>query len=88
MKHLQVGASSICKSVNIILAIKWVKQAWEEVIPDMIRKCFRHFDAIPDVERQIERELSDPFADHNANCDMLTLDDLASQMDCGLTADQ
>ena len=82
------SASSICKSVNILLAIKWIKEAWEEVGPDTIRNCFCHCGAIPDVEHQIERELSDPFADLDAVCDVHTLDDLLSQMDCGLTADQ
>ena len=75
-------------SVNILLAIKWIKEAWEEVGPDTIGNCFRHCGAILDVEHQIERELSDPFADLDADCDVHTLDVLLSQMDCGLTADQ
>ena len=79
------SASSICKSVNVLLAIKWIKQAWEEVSPDTIRNCFHYCGAIPDVE---QRELSDPFADLDADGDMHTLDDLVSLMDCGLTADQ
>ena len=70
------SASSVCKSVNVLLAIKWIKLAWEEVSPDTIRNCFRHCGAIPDVEHQIERELSDPFADLDADSDMHTLQTL------------
>lgn len=79
------NVSSICKSVNILLAIKWIKQAWEEVSPGTI---FCHCGATPDAEHQIERDLSDPFGDLDADCDMHTLDDLVSQMDCDLTAEQ
>ena len=82
------SASSICKSVNILLAIKWIKQAWEEVSPDTILNYFCYCGAIPDVEHQIETKLSDPFAELVAACNMHTLGDLVSQMDCGLTTNQ
>ena len=40
---------------------------------------------ILDVEHQIKKDLLDPFANLDANCDMHTLDGLLSQIDCGLT---
>ena len=49
--------------MNILLAIKWIKEALDEFGPDTIRNCFRQCGTIPDVEHQIERELSDPFSD-------------------------
>lgn len=74
--------------MNVLLAIRWIKQAWEEVSTTTIKNCFRHCGAIPVTENQPERESSDPFADIDADEDMRNLDELVSQMDCGITADQ
>ena len=38
------------------------------------------------MKYQIERELSDLLAKLDADCDLHTLDDLVSHMDCGLRA--
>lgn len=35
------SASEIVKSINMSMAIEWGKQAWNEVLPDMIVKCFK-----------------------------------------------
>ena len=36
-----VNASSVCKSVNVLLAICWIKQAWDAVSSDTVKNCFR-----------------------------------------------
>ena len=41
------SASAICKSVNVLDAIRWIKQAWEDVSATTISNCFRHCGAVP-----------------------------------------
>uniref|UniRef100_A0A1X7STD0 HTH CENPB-type domain-containing protein n=1 Tax=Amphimedon queenslandica TaxID=400682 RepID=A0A1X7STD0_AMPQE len=36
-------ASTICKSVDILMAIRWIKEAWEEVTEQTVTKCLRHW---------------------------------------------
>ena len=38
-------ASSIVRTIDILMAIKWIKQAWEDVTPETIAKYFSHYGA-------------------------------------------
>ena len=52
-------ASEITKSVHILTAIRWVKQAWEAVKGETVANCFRHCGLRSTVAESTE----DPFAD-------------------------
>lgn len=58
-------ASEITKSVNILHAIRWVAQAWEEVMPETIKKCFRKAGILDKDFSVVSRscEEIDPFED-------------------------
>lgn len=45
----QKTASEIVKSVNLLMAIQWGKQAWDEISPDAITECFRKVGLVPDA---------------------------------------
>ena len=84
------NASTICKSVNVLLAIRWIKQAWEDVTVSTIKNCFRRCGAIPrDVDE--ETATSDPFADLDSeeeDSTLSSLDGLVSQIASDITAVQ
>ena len=42
-----LSTSSIVKTINILMAIRWIRQAWDEVKPETIMNCFRHCGALP-----------------------------------------
>ena len=73
------NASQICKSVNVLLAIRWTKQAWEQVSAATIKNCFTHCGAMP---TKSEEELTDPFSD----LDVANLDELLTPLNSGITA--
>ena len=54
-----LSASEIAKSIDILTAIRWVKQAWEKVSAQTIANCFRHCGAVEVAEELVV----DPFAD-------------------------
>ena len=47
-------ASEIVKEVDVLKAIRWVKEAWYQVDEKTIRKCFRNCGFIPKVCEEIE----------------------------------
>ena len=57
-------ASDVVKSVNLLMAIRWVARAWNTVSSDTISKCFKKGDVLDSgidvVNRDIEEEI-DPF---------------------------
>ena len=54
----QKSASEI-KSVHLLMAIRWMVSAWEEVKPDVITSCFKHVGMYPHEAKAIE--IDDPF---------------------------
>lgn len=64
-----VTASNICKSVDILMAIRWIKEAWEEVTKQTITKCFQYCSITVATARHDESEAEndtddgDPFAE-------------------------
>ena len=80
-------AGDVCKSVNVLQAIRWIGQAWEAVEPSTIIKCFANAGVL-DKKRNLVEAVEppndeDPFAD---------LEDEVSQVEmllnesCGDTA--
>lgn len=52
-------ASEIVRSVNFLIAIRWIVSAWEEVPSEVISNCFKHVGMYPDQETEMG---DDPFA--------------------------
>lgn len=74
-------------SINVLLAIMWIKQAWEAVSANTIKNCFRCCGAIRKDGRIGGND--DPFTDLDADTgDMANLNELVQQMDCDVTAEQ
>lgn len=85
------NASTIIKSVNVLVAIRWIKQAWEDVSATTIKNCLRHCGAFPTQEKSTtESQSDDPFADIDqaADRDMASLGELVSQINGDVTAEQ
>ena len=78
------NASKICQSVNVILPIRWIKQAWEQVSTTTINNyCFKHCGAMP---TESEEELTDPFADLDTQeSDVANLEELLTALNSGIT---
>lgn len=60
-------AGDVCKSINVLEAIRWIAQAWEAVEPSTIVKCFTRAGVL-DKERNVVKALAppsdqDPFSD-------------------------
>ena len=68
-------ASEIVKSVHLLMAIRWMVNAWEEVKPEVITKCFKHVGMYPDETESMLTE-DDPFDGE----ELLELQDLLSKM--------
>ena len=76
--------SSIVKTVDVLMAIRWIKQAWEEVKPQTIAKCFRQCGAIPQ-----EQSDEDPFAGLDDEDDATArLEELVDQLGSDITTDE
>ncbi len=55
--------SEVAKSVNVLIAIRWIAQAWDCVREETIRKCFRKAGIVSDDGHVISKNEEDPFAD-------------------------
>ena len=70
-------ASEIVKSVNILTAIRWVAQAWEQVKEETIRKCFKKAGVLDDelyvVTCGMDSQDNDPFLDVDASTQLQEL---------------
>ena len=51
----------IVKSVNLLMAVRWMVKAWEEVSAEVITNCFKHIGMTADEEMSMEMD-DDPFA--------------------------
>ena len=83
------SASDVVKSVNILVAIRWVALAWSQVTAETITKCFRKAGildmGLDVVNRGIEDDL-DPFLEADKRMELQTL---IEQTGCeGCTVDQ
>ena len=72
----QKTASDIVKSVNLLMAIQWGKQAWDEINQDTIAKCFNKVGLVPDANIVEGNDDYDPFEGE----DMLSLEELCKKL--------
>ena len=63
------SASEIIKSVNVLTAIRWIKEAWDKVKPETIRRCFKTCGI--NLDDSEDQPLEDPFADIQGHLDGL-----------------
>ena len=68
-------ASEIVKSVHLLQAIQWGKQAWDEVDQETVQKCFKKVGLSPD-EVDMEEGIDDPFEGE----DMMSLEELCAKL--------
>ena len=57
------SASEVNKSVNVLVAIRWVAMAWSQVEEETVRKCFRKAGVLNSDMAVVERDEDDPFAE-------------------------
>ena len=58
----QLLGSEIANSINVLIAIRWVSQGWDEVKQETIRKCFKNAGVL-NGDDVVSRDETDPFAD-------------------------
>ena len=68
------SASDIIKSVNLLMAVRWMVMAWEEVKPEVIVKCFKHVDLYP--EENYNDVDDDPFVGE----ELMNLDEVVAKV--------
>ena len=67
-------ASDVIKSVNLLMAVRWMVSAWEEVKPELIIKYFKHVGMNPEGNQAEEDD--DPFAGE----ELLDLNELVAKV--------
>ena len=80
-------ASEVANSVNILIAIRWVAQAWENVKEETICKCFRRAGVLNSTMDVVSCEIEeDPFADIDESADLQGLmnDILPTNVSCSV----
>ena len=73
-------ATDIMKKIDVLTAIRWVKQAWEEVGGCTIQNCFKHCGFHPVPEPTV-----DPFADLDVTQEM---EEMVQQLDPSISASE
>ena len=80
-------ASDVVKSVNILVALKWVALAWHEVKPETITKCFRKAGILDNVLGVVGLDgadgSQDPFAEIDKDLEMQHLIEQLSKLSLG-----
>ena len=69
------------KSVNVLTAIRWIKEAWDRVKPETIRRCFKTCGI--NLDGTEDQPPGDPFADIQES-----LDGLVKQIDSACTSEE
>ena len=70
------SASEVVKSLTVLHATRWIAQAWSEVRPETIKKCFRKAGVLSESFQVISRnEEEDPFRDLDEDMGQLAGDD-------------
>ena len=75
-------ASEITKSIDVLMAIRWIKHAWDSVRSNTITNCFKHCGFFCG-----SADISDPFADLDDQDEFdADLEDQVSQFDGDMSA--
>ena len=69
------------KSVNVLTAIRWIKEAWDRVKPETIRRCFKTCGI--NLDGTEDQPPGDPFADIQES-----LDGLVKQINSACTSEE
>ena len=77
------SASEVCKSINVLVAIRWVAMAWSLIQEETVPKCFRRAGVLDSELSIVARDEQDPFLAANKS---VTLQDLNSTTMSGLHA--
>ena len=75
----ECSSNEVVKSVNILLACRWVAQAWELVSSDTIKKCVRKAGVVNSDFDPVSRDVNiadDPFADLEVDSETGELEDM------------
>ena len=73
----EATVSDILRSVNLLMAVRWMVNAWKEVTAEAITKCFKFVEMYPEVPEVPQSMIvDDPFP----NEELLDLVNLASQI--------
>ena len=59
------SASDVSKTVNVLVAIRWVAMAWSLVEEETVRKCFCKAGVLDSDMAVVVREKEDPFSEAN-----------------------
>ena len=80
------SASEMVKSIDILMEIRWVKQAWEDVTSSTITNCFNHC-GIHEVQND---DNEDPFAclESDVDCGGSVLQELVAAFDTTVTVNE
>ena len=85
-------ASDVVKSVNILLAIRWVSEAWSLVHSETISKCFRKAGVLSDemdvVTVGYDDDSEDPFLECDVRGEIQTLIERSMAIDNRCTLEE
>ena len=57
------SASDVSKSINVLVAVRWIAMVWSLVEEETIRKCFRKAGILDLDMAVVERDEEDPFSE-------------------------
>lgn len=73
-----VSLDAAVANINILQAIEWIKESWNNVSPTTIRNCFHHCHIMDRTSEQVDDD--DPFAADTAAPDSMSCSDDALQL--------
>ena len=78
------GTIGMHQQFDVLLAIRWIKQAWEEVSVETVMNCFKHCGSMPTRNQD---DLEDLFADLDTQeSNVPNLDDHLASLNSDITA--